>query len=96
LSSSFFSPDKERNKGWVFFILMAVIFLSLGIFIAANFDLTGISTAQTSTNISETGTYPVVESNNELESPFVKIVEKVKNAVVNISARSAKENTLPW
>jgi len=96
LSSSFFSPGRERNKGWVFFILMAVIFLSLGIFIAANFDLTGISTAQVPTNISEAGAYPVVESNGELESPFVKVVERVKNAVVNISARSAKESNLPW
>jgi serine protease Do len=41
------------------------------------------------------GTYPVVDRDGRIESPFVAVVEQVQDAVVNISARSRGES-VPW
>jgi serine protease Do len=49
----------------------------------------------TPTNIAQTGMYPVVETNGEMESPFVAVVEQVTNAVVNIAAKT-RDRDLPW
>jgi serine protease Do len=76
-------------------IIVAVCFTCIGLLIASRFDFTGASIAQTSTNIGQTGAYPVVERNGEYESPFVAVVERVQAAVVNISARS-QETQVPW
>ncbi|MBK7142654.1 MAG: trypsin-like peptidase domain-containing protein [bacterium] len=76
-------------------ILVAVICLVSGLIISAQFDLSGETIAQIPTNISQTGAFPVVERNGELESPFVSVVERVTNAVVNVSARSENQEW-PW
>jgi len=39
--------------------------------------------------------FPVVERQGEMESPFVAVVERVADAVVNISARTPSSDT-PW
>lgn len=74
---------------------VAVVFLMAGLFIAAGLDFTPGTAAQMGTNVSQTGMFPVVERDGELESPFVAVVDRVKDAVVNISARSL-EAELPW
>jgi len=52
--------------------------------------------AQSPTNISETGLFPIVENNGRMESPFVAVVEAVKNAVVNVSARTQQQQRFHW
>ncbi len=49
-----------------------------------------------SSGSSNDGRYPVVLHNGEYESPFVAVVEKVKNAVVNVSAESQTEESPFW
>lgn len=101
MKSGFSPVGKEKPKSrkafsWSLFIFTAVLFIFVGMLITANFDLNPSSVAQIPTNISQTGMFPVVEgSDGELESPFVKVVDKLQNAVVNISARS-KQEALPW
>jgi len=75
--------------------VFAVLCVLVGILIASNIDLTPTSQAQTSTNMFNTGPYPVVERDGEMESPFVGVVERVQDAVVNISARQ-READVPW
>lgn len=75
--------------------LIAAFFTLVGILIASNFDFTPRSEAQSPGNIVGKSAYPVVERNGEVESPFVAVVERVTNAVVNISARQ-RGNEVPW
>ncbi len=67
----------------------------MGILIASHLDLSPRSVAEPQLSAAPAGRYPVVERDGDLESPFVAVVEKVKDAVVNISARSRTEE-LPW
>ncbi|MFZ5979671.1 MAG: trypsin-like peptidase domain-containing protein [Candidatus Zixiibacteriota bacterium] len=93
-----FPAVKRQHRGTkaASFVLIAAVFTIVGILIATNLDLPSRSVAQLPTNVAETGLYPLVRgSDGEMESPFVNVVDKVKNAVVNISARS-KETGLPW
>jgi len=93
-----FPAVKKQNRGSkaASLILVAAVFTIVGILIATNLDLPSRTVAQLPVNITETGLYPVVRGNDgEMESPFVNVVDKVKNAVVNISARS-KDTGLPW
>lgn len=76
-------------------ILVAVVCLVVGLIISANLDFSDQTIAQIPTNISQTGAYPVVDRNGEIESPFVSVVERVTNAVVNVSARSENQEW-PW
>ncbi len=95
MKSLFSSPNKRRNsrgQNWKGYVSVAVIFTVIGILVASNFDFTPKVKALTSAQFSA---YPVVERNGEYESPFVAIVEKVSDAVVNISAQSAVTN-VPW
>ncbi|MCX6827927.1 MAG: Do family serine endopeptidase [candidate division Zixibacteria bacterium] len=67
--------------------LIAAIFTVLGILIASNLDFTKKSIATISQEA-----YPVVSSGNgEYSSPFVPVVEKVSDAVVNIAAEQTLE-----
>ncbi len=75
--------------------LVGVICLVAGLIISAHLDLPEGTIAQIPTNISQTGAYPVVDRNGTVESPFVSVVEKVTNAVVNVSARSENQEW-PW
>jgi Do/DeqQ family serine protease len=60
--------------------LFALVCIFLGILIASNLDLSKKSTATVSNS-----PYPVVQTEEgEYSSPFVGVVENVKNAVVNI------------
>jgi serine protease Do len=61
--------------------LAAIIFTLLGVILASNLDFTQKSTASMTG-----GEYPVVTApNGEYRSPFVDVVDNVKDAVVNIS-----------
>ena len=76
--------------------LLAVACIIAGILIASNIDLPSKSVAQSSPGgMSQTSVYPVVERDGHYESPFVSVVERVQNAVVNISAR-IRGRDLPW
>ena len=75
--------------------LIAVTSIFLGMLISSGLDFSAKIAADTPTNIAQTGLYPVVASGDELESPFVKVVDQVANAVVNVSARTRRDE-LPW
>jgi serine protease Do len=79
------------------FGVTAVLCVLVGVIISSNLNLPTSSVAQSrqSTNISQTGSMPVVERDGNLESPFVSVVERLQNAVVNISSRSRGEE-VPW
>mgnify|MGYP001316339379 CR=1 FL=1 len=62
--------------------LVAVVFTILGVILASNLDLSKKSTATTTF-----GAFPTVQTTDgEFHSPFVPVVDKVKDAVVNIAA----------
>lgn len=75
-----------------FLLFLGIIF---GVIVTSGLDMAPQTNAQSYSNISETGQYPLVNNNGVIESPFVSVVDKVQNAVVNISART-KEETVPW
>ncbi len=79
----------------VTYVSLAVVFTLLGVLIASNVDLTPRSVAQIPTSIGETGRYPVVQRGDRQESPFVEVVDRVADAVVNISATTL-DNQVPW
>ena len=74
---------------------VAVAFTLIGVLVTSNLDLSPHSQAQAPTNVAQTGLYPVVERDGDLESPFVAVIEDVADAVVNISART-REDEAPW
>jgi len=75
---------------------LAVICVLLGILIASNLDLTPRSVAQTPIFIAQTGAFPVVDrGDGQGESPFVAVVDRVAEAVVNISA-TTHDRQVPW
>lgn len=90
-------PDSRKTKGRTIFtaIFVAVVFTLVGILIASNLNLSPRTEAQSASGTLASGDYPVVEHEGQLQSPFVAVVENVKNAVVNISARTREQN-LPW
>lgn len=75
--------------------VVAVVCVVFGLILASQIDLTPRSMADIPLNIGQTGAYPLVERNGEMESPFVAVVEQVQNAVVNISART-HDDDVPW
>ncbi|MCD6249812.1 MAG: trypsin-like peptidase domain-containing protein [candidate division Zixibacteria bacterium] len=78
------------------YVSLAVICVLLGIIIASNLDLTTRSEAQTPVNIAMTGAFPVVDrGDGQGESPFVAVVDRVAEAVVNISA-TTPDRQAPW
>ncbi|MBD3403707.1 PDZ domain-containing protein [candidate division GN15 bacterium] len=74
---------------------MAVVCTIFGLILASQIDLTPSTVAEMPVNVGQTGAFPVVERDGEMESPFVAVVESVQDAVVNISART-KEEDVPW
>lgn len=90
-------PSSPGRKGLtvVSFVAVAGLFLLIGVIIASRLDLSSPSVAQTPTNIAQTGLFPVVDKDGEPQSPFVEVVQRVQDAVVNISATSREEN-IPW
>lgn len=93
------SSLSETSKPWrrsvAGYVSVAVVFTLVGILIATNLDLTPRSVAQVPTNIGQTGLYPVVEREGQYESPFVGVVDRVADAVVNVSA-TTRDNQAPW
>lgn len=86
---------KKQGGHIAWWILTAISFLIIGILISSGLDFTSKTTAQIPANIGQTGTFPIVERDGDYESPFVRVVERVADAVVNISARSQEQIT-PW
>ncbi|RME25874.1 MAG: PDZ domain-containing protein [Candidatus Zixiibacteriota bacterium] len=76
-------------------VFMAMCFVLIGLLISSNLDLSPVSIADTPTNIAQTGPFPVVEYDGQQVSPFVPVVEKVQNAVVNISSQTRNDD-IPW
>ena len=67
--------------------LIIVVCIIAGILIASNLDITKRSIA----NVSDPG-YPVVQDNDgNYASPFVAVVDRVQDAVVNIEAKVSTE-----
>ncbi len=70
--------------------MVAVVFAILGVIIASNLDFTKKSVATTAPDVS-----PVVQSpDGEYVSPFVAVVDKVKDAVVNISVEQEAQRVV--
>ncbi|HVP07092.1 MAG TPA: trypsin-like peptidase domain-containing protein, partial [Candidatus Acidoferrum sp.] len=93
-----FPPDKTAQKrfGLLAMASIGVLCIVIGMVIASRLDLPHRADAQTNSGATAvSGAYPVVENNGQLESPFVSVVEKAKDAVVNVSARSAQQE-YPW
>lgn len=101
--NSGFNPSKQTNPqrktglNFALVVSTAVIFTLVGLIISANFDAAPKTAAQSANlpSASAYSAYPVVERNGEYESPFVAVVEKTSDAVVNISAKSRGQIT-PW
>jgi serine protease Do len=93
------SPERKSSKGLRFSALIAfgAACLVFGILLSSNVNLP--SPTQATPSGSSVGAsyaaYPVVEKNGEYESPFVSVVEKYADAVVNISAKTREQET-PW
>ncbi len=93
-----FSPRSATNKKGskaAAITLVAALCIFIGVLIAARFDLSPRAVADPQSDVVQAGHYPVVEHAGKLESPFVAVVEKAQDAVVNISART-REERLPW
>ncbi len=91
-----FSPEKKRRKLPLAALASAAVFFTLlGMLVTASFDLSPLSVAQVPTNVAQTGLFPVVDRDGTQESPFVSVVERAADAVVNISARS-RDTERPW
>jgi len=85
----------QRGSKALMITSVAFFCIAVGILVFPGLNFSLKTQAQGPTNIAQTGPYPVVEKGGELESPFVTVVDKVKNAVVNISALS-REQVVPW
>jgi S1-C subfamily serine protease len=100
LAGSPVSPNHDQSRRfssgtYVSLALVALAGIVFGVIIASHLDLAPSSTAQVPTNIAQTGAFPVVERDGEVESPFVAVVEAAADAVVNVSARTRDED-MPW
>ena len=91
-------PIEKPKKGFKSTALIVALagILVFVLVLSGEFKIPQNSVAQSPTNISETGLFPLVENNGKMESPFVAVVEAVKNAVVNVSARSKEQQRFHW
>jgi serine protease Do len=95
-----FSPERKSSKGLrvaalSIFALACVIF---GILLSSNVNLPTPTNAQSVQRPTDTrfAGYPVVKDGDDYESPFVTVVERYADAVVNISAKTRQEDNGPW
>ncbi|UCC45700.1 MAG: trypsin-like peptidase domain-containing protein [Candidatus Zixiibacteriota bacterium] len=95
--SGWFYPEqrKPRGRSLAKYLLPAMVCILIGVLIASNIDLSSKSRAVVPLNIAQTGALPVVERDGGLESPFVAVVDRYNEAVVNISAKSRGQSG-PW
>ncbi|MCH7689563.1 MAG: trypsin-like peptidase domain-containing protein [candidate division Zixibacteria bacterium] len=91
-------PIEKPKKGFKSTALIVALagILVFVLVLSGEFKIPQNSQAQSPTNISETGLFPLVDNNGRMESPFVAVVEAVKNAVVNVSARSKEQQRFHW
>lgn len=94
-SSASGHPRNTLRFGLLTIATVALLSIVVGMILSSRLDLHQESTAQVGSNISQTGAFPVVDRGGRQESPFVEVVERVTNAVVNVSARQAVEE-VPW
>lgn len=87
------TPKKGFKLGAV--VSLIALIAIVGLIISTDIRLPQSAIAQQN-NTSNNGGYPVVLNNGEYESPFVSVVERVKNAVVNVSAKSHQEGGSFW
>ncbi|MEA3297513.1 MAG: trypsin-like peptidase domain-containing protein [candidate division Zixibacteria bacterium] len=85
----------EKGSGLTKICLLALVFSIFGFLLAPHLQIPTLPTSVAGDVVSHAGFYPVVENDGKYESPFVTVIEKVQNAVVNISARSRGEK-VPW
>ena len=96
-----FSP-RDTGKPKKGFKLGAIVsafalLLVIGFVITSDIKLPQSLVAQSKGSTADDGRYPVVlNKNGDYESPFVAVVERVKNAVVNVSAQSETEESPFW
>lgn len=95
---SSFSPQTARSRGLGTAAVVAVALGAalVGIIVASSLDFTQPTVAMVPPVINATPGYPLVERDGDYESPFVSVVERVKDAVVNVSARTREEQPRPW
>ncbi|MBD3333822.1 PDZ domain-containing protein [candidate division GN15 bacterium] len=87
---------KRTASGALAVVVFALAGVLIGVLVASNLDLSPSSVAQSpTTSASQGSSYPVVEVDGELQSPFVSVVQSIQDAVVNISAK-ARDEGLPW
>ncbi|MGH8015257.1 MAG: trypsin-like peptidase domain-containing protein [Candidatus Zixiibacteriota bacterium] len=95
-----FSPvsTKKPKKGLKLGAILSALTLLVVIafVISSDIQLPQNSVAQSSGSKSDSRFPVVLNPNGEYESPFVGVVEKVKNAVVNVSAQSESEASPFW
>lgn len=98
MTRRFTPPIEPVRRGLSLFSIgfVAIICTALGILIASNFDLSPKSVAEPTSTVATPTSYPVVERNGEMESPFVAVVERVKDAVVNVAAQSRMPGLRWW
>lgn len=82
-----------KSTAWIVAIAGITVFVLV---LSGEFKIPQNIVAQSPTNISETGLVPIVNNNGRMESPFVAVVEAVKNAVVNVSASSKGQQRFHW
>ena len=87
-------PKKGLKLGAIVSVL--ALLLVIGFVLTSDIRMPQSSQAQSQSGVSADGRYPVVLQNGEYESPFVSVVEKVQNAVVNVSAQSQEEQSPFW
>lgn len=88
-------PKKGIKLGAI--VSALALLLIVGFIITSDIKLPQSSVAQSRGSNAGDARYPVVVGNNgEYESPFVAVVERVKNAVVNVSAQSQTEASPFW
>jgi len=88
---------ESRHRGFRIgpWLVTAIAFTIVGLIIASNLSLSPSSVADVPANRYDSGPYPVVERNGQLESPFVSVVERYSSAVVNIAAVTRNQER-PW
>jgi serine protease Do len=102
VASFLVSPERKSSKGLriTAIIVFGTACAVFGLLLSSNMNLPQQSQAQPSeSSVRASGAsyavYPVVDKNGEYESPFVGVVEKYADAVVNISAKTREQET-PW
>ncbi len=85
----------KGQKAAAITVVVAIFCTIVGVVLATYIDFPSSNGKASTVSLAALNPFPVVERDGELESPFVAVVEKVQDAVVNISAQTV-ERQLPW